>query len=183
MQYYKNSIRYAKFLLISVIFFAIYMTFFHNMVIDIITKNQNDIALQEQLLNVPIETQVQQEQSKEETEDEFVNRIFNEYKEKFPNMTAEKKIEVQDIIRNKYRTMHNLEPIEVRYAQNQQEEGIPKEEHQYTEPQYIEEPQHTEEQYAPQEENVQAPPEEIPQEPPQENAIQPPQENGEQYHQ
>ncbi|MBR2069058.1 MAG: hypothetical protein IJ877_04765 [Candidatus Gastranaerophilales bacterium] len=161
MQYYKNSMRYVKFLLVSVVLFAIYITFLQDKVMNMITSRQDAKLIEQQMLQQQMEEE--QQTPKEETEAEFVDRMFKEYKEKHPNISIEKEIEIQDTLRNEYRITHNQTPVEIRYAP-ESINNTPSEP-----PVVVDEPQQEPPQNIPQEpvQDVpqEIPPQDIPQEP------------------
>ena len=124
MQYYKNSMRYVKFLLFSVVFYAIFMGLMGDKINAILSGKQNGLVLQEYLLEkASSETQdATAETVGSESQEEYTERVFNEFKQIYPNMTPEEEVEIREVIEKKYKAKANNAPTEIKYEEPTQEQ-------------------------------------------------------------
>ena len=121
MQYYKNSMRYVKFLLISVILYAVTMGIMGDKMSAFLSGQQNTVMLQQYLLeNASKETQ--EATANGESQEEFSERILEKYRQIYPNMTAEEEEQIKEIIERKYNTQANNTPAEIKYEEPLQEQ-------------------------------------------------------------
>ena len=132
MEYYKNSMRYAKFTLFFVISLAISVTLFKGQIYKILNNQQQQELLSRQTViqeslpekNAQNDMQQQEIQEYEESEDEYTERIINERKQKNPDIIQDREAELRDAIRNQYRIEHNLEPVKPNYISQKEAQEV-----------------------------------------------------------
>lgn len=115
MRYYENSMRYAKFLLIFVIFLAIIVSFVKNHAISLYkNKPVNNDEIIEKLKEE--NAILKQNYQAENPEEMYVNNRFKEYLSTHQNVPVDNYEEIKEQIRKEFREQQDINPVVIQYS-------------------------------------------------------------------